>query len=906
MTIIGVASVKIKPDLSAFRKELKVGLDSIKAEITVKVKANTDPAQKTIDAFVARQELKDITKKVDIDKKSIDVAKKDLETVAKSALKVGQSLLTVGQGLLSGSLRIVKIGIVASAAAAALSGAVVAVGALAHGLAALAPATLAVGLGGILTLGAAFATVKLGLGGIGRALDQLNAPTKALQTSVENAFQKSFTPAVKNLVGVIPQLRGPMEGIAAAAGKAATQFTAMLKTGQNMSLVKSILDSSAKAVGGIGAALAPVGHAFLEVGSVAAKVFASMTTSIGRVAQGFADRLTFKAESGALEASFRKSIATVKEFFGVLRDFGAGVANIFRALSGGSTKSFLDILSSVASKFKEFTSSAVGQSAIGSIGDLVRTLSGAFHALFDALKPVFPVLGDVANVIGHGLAQVIKDIAPLIATVATHLLDIVKQVWPKLQPVIEKLAGAFLNILDAVAPLLIPLADLVNALTPIIDPIVQLVKTLVPPLSSLLKSLAPIVDILAKSLAGLTMVFGPVLSDLLNFAAVGVGFWTNLLGITDGTIVASAKSNGVNFGKQVASGISTGLGEGLINGGGGAIKKFGDTISRLLAGQGGNLNPIGRKLGEDAANNMANGIAVAQGQINSIMNGILSNLGIRRPEFTVQGQAIGKALGDGVTSQQQSILDTITRTMNGILNFLHGGAPQTRIEGVNIGNALSQGLDSQRQVAIDTIRRIIDGILAALGIRSPEAKAQGAAIARALSDGVGSGVPGSRSAAQANADAIFGTIGSVNLFGLGITIGNSLAAGLRNAIGAVRTVLSIITTGIPLWKGPPATDRVLLKPAGMMIMQGLIDGVVSQQGELKRVLGTVSDQFASTTNSGSLAANLSSSMFVSGDLAQPTVNVNVGVNEGPLKDFVTVQIDEGNRQTRRNALTGGL
>ena len=52
-------------------------------------------------------------------------------------------------------------------------------------------------------------------------------------------------------------------------------------------------------------------------------------------------------------------------------------------------------------------------------------------------------------------------------------------------------------------------------------------------------------------------------------------------------------------------------------------------------------------------------------------------------------------------------------------------------------------------------------------------------------------------------------------------------------IGSVRSKLSELTSMIPSWKGPAPVDKVLLTPAGEMIMQGLIKGLESQYGAVR-------------------------------------------------------------------------
>lgn len=852
MSIIGVASVKIKPDLSEFRKELKAGLDSIRAEITVNVKADTDSARRTIESFVARQELKDITKKVDIDRSSIDRATNAFGALSGNLFKLGGNLVTT-------SLRIVKIGVLAAAAAAALSAVGTAVVGIAHGLAELGPAGFATGLGGLLTLASVVGTVKLGIGGIKKSFSQLTPVVDSLKASISQSFVGAFAPAIQNLKGLIPQLKTPLQEVATAIGGVATKFTLMLKSGDNMSLVRTIIDNSAKAVQNLGNAVAPLGHAFLEVGKVASDIFTSMTKGAGQVAQEFADKLSAKATSGQLEQSFRNSIEAVHQLFNAVRDFGAGVGNIFKALtgSGSGPGSFTQTLADMAKKFRDLTQQSDVKQFFSTIGDVVHILSDTFKALFDAIKPVLPVLADTARTIAEGLSGVIKDLAPLIRDVAKHFLEIVQQVAPKLMPVIDKIAGAFLQILDACLPLVDPLVGILDALLPLVDPIKDLVKTLVPPLVDLLKALAPAVEAVAKALGNVLDNIGPVVGKLAEFLAVGIGTITDILGITDGNQKTErAVTQAGNLGKRIGRSLTEGaIAESK------SINNFVDNVILIFQNNSTHAAQIATLFGSGLGKGVVSGLQTVNQAAQSIVDGLIQIFTGKNPYFVHEGQAISQALGTGITSQQQA--------------------------------------------ALSAAQNLIDAIIGIFTGKRPAAQSAGASISQSAAQGLLSGNPAIAAAAQAAGNIIVGTLSPVSLFSVGNRIGNSLAAGLQSAVSAVKAVLSALTLQIPLWKGPPAKDAVLLKPAGILIMQGLIEGITSQQDELQRVLGSVTDQFTSATNSNSLAASLSSSMVFSGDLAQPTVNVNVGLNEGALKGVIDVQIDQGNRLTRRKALAGG-
>src|SRR3954464_2842967 len=77
MAIVGVASVRIKPDLTEFRKELNAGLKAIKAEVKVALDLDTTKARASLDRFKALVDGKDLNADLDLDttKARVSVAK---------------------------------------------------------------------------------------------------------------------------------------------------------------------------------------------------------------------------------------------------------------------------------------------------------------------------------------------------------------------------------------------------------------------------------------------------------------------------------------------------------------------------------------------------------------------------------------------------------------------------------------------------------------------------------------------------------------------------------------------------------------------------------------------------------------------------------------------------------------
>jgi hypothetical protein len=55
----------------------------------------------------------------------------------------------------------------------------------------------------------------------------------------------------------------------------------------------------------------------------------------------------------------------------------------------------------------------------------------------------------------------------------------------------------------------------------------------------------------------------------------------------------------------------------------------------------------------------------------------------------------------------------------------------------------------------------------------------------------------------------------------------------------VKSILGSVTNLIPDWKGPAERDAVLLRPAGGLIMGGLVDGIEDGKKPLRRSLSGI-------------------------------------------------------------------
>src|SRR5687767_7289616 len=143
MAIIGVAQIRVRPDLTTFRRELESRLARINPDFFVKVHADTDPARRDIDRLIkdASRKTPTINPKVKVDTRDLDKTKKKLREIGSESIRVTRIIARMAASTIA-----VSVG--AGLAASALSGTITLAGGLGAALAAIGAAGTGVAVAG--------------------------------------------------------------------------------------------------------------------------------------------------------------------------------------------------------------------------------------------------------------------------------------------------------------------------------------------------------------------------------------------------------------------------------------------------------------------------------------------------------------------------------------------------------------------------------------------------------------------------------------------------------------------------------------------------------------------------------------------------------------------------------------
>lgn len=189
-------------------------------------------------------------------------------------------------------------------------------------------------------------------------------------------------------------------------------------------------------------------------------------------------------------------------------------------------------------------------------------------------------------------------------------------------------------------------------------------------------------------------------------------------------------------------------------------------------------------------------------------------------------------------------------------------------------------------------------------------------------DAMRSAVNGAYNSVKERFDAVMGVVTGIKdrivgffsgagswLASAGRSIMDGLVQGIEDGIAWVRDKLNAVTDMIPDWKGPAERDAILLKPAGKLIMNSLVDGLESETDKVYRLLNGMNTdipmsldtilnppkftEFDAAMMAG--AAPISAGQVipeVAGTTLAPKFDVTVRIGDRDITDIVDIRIDE--------------
>lgn len=553
MANIGKLSIRVYPDTSKFKNELRAKLSSIEkgTEVKALVKAHVD--QSSIAATRSRLATigRDLKTHVTVDAKTraasaalgvltrprtaevrvllqgLDAARASLASltggnIAAGAVEHAKNLAgNFDKVALSASLaatRVATMGAVMSATAG--NAAMLAVSLAQIGGAGLAlPGIFSAFVVGLAASADGLQNIHLELGkfyeGEGRILDTIAGTRLAfgrafwdearggLAAFVENAFD----PFLKQYVAF-----GPI------AGKFWGEFfqgisNGMVAVGGMAKLFEPLRESFQIA----STAAAPLAEAIVRIGAVGGTYLPRMATAFTQVAIAFRDWVEQAEASGKIYELIERGITNAKLFASALGSVVGilnGVAKAAEAAGGGGLGGLVTALSAlngiVNGPAFQGALTTVFKGAFEGVKNLtpgLSSLAGAFEQLAPTIGRSMEKAGAVVSILFDGIAQALRNPA---------MADGVNKLFDGLVKAAIQLAPAF----AAAAPSIGALLGAIGEIMPVIAPLVtQIVQGLAPAFADFKQSLAPVVEVLAKGLSDALKVILPVVADVVKAIA---------------------------------------------------------------------------------------------------------------------------------------------------------------------------------------------------------------------------------------------------------------------------------------------------------------------------------------------------------------------------------------------------
>ncbi len=224
----------------------------------------------------------------------------------------------------------------------------------------------------------------------GRALvDTLHALAPAwrrLQQQVQQAALVNVAGDVRALSSALLAQRGYLVAIGAAWNTAFRGIIGVFTSSKGSAQLDQVFRNTAVMAQRLGDAWAPFLRGFLTFVAVGSDFLPRMGAWIQNIANRFDEWATKAAESGRITGWINKAIDAGREFWHILRDMSAGIAEVFRAGSGGP--GYLSKLADAAAQFRQKMATPQEQARLAKFFAVARDLGSQLWGILKSLGSI--------------------------------------------------------------------------------------------------------------------------------------------------------------------------------------------------------------------------------------------------------------------------------------------------------------------------------------------------------------------------------------------------------------------------------------------------------------------------------------------------------------------------------------
>lgn len=557
----------------------------------------------------------------------------------------------------------------------------------------------------------------------------------------------------------------------------------------------------------------------------------------------------------ALMGTQGQGIATILQAVGdVIVSVGTAIGTILNMAIQGLAQALVivaPVLPTIASAF------AMMSPVILAVGTAISSIINSFSGLAPVITALGTAISEIITAISSGVAEIATAVTPIVEILSNAFVQVVTVV-----------SGAIVQIIEALAPFMPAISEMVQAVAPVL-------QSLVEAFNNLISQVSPIID----SLSNLLKTFGEQVSSILESAgSVVESFGSAIRNVLDGVAgifdsIGNAAKNAGQGVKLMAEGIQILVGLGLadlagtltvVSAGLAAIANSG------IATAGAGLQQAGTGLMLIATS--AQLASVAMQSLPTALTSLSTSLSTFPETLTMAGTAMSTfatsvmssfaSLGGSVASVM--MLQTGLMSLSNAMMMAQSGATMmaSTLEMINssamsASSAMSQlatAISSAMTQALSSVQSSMMMMATVVLQSSIQMTQAGQRAGQGVSNGVTNGIRSGIASATSAMSSMVSSIQSTGMRGVstmryvGSMIGQGLASGMYSALGAVTAAANALVAQAERAAQAKAKihspSRLFRDNVGRYIAQGIAVGIEQNSSDVVDSLAYVQDEMS--------------------------------------------------------------
>lgn len=614
---------------------------------------------------------------------------------------------------------------------------------------------------------------------------------------------------------------------------------------QIVSVIRSLGQSVAAAARGIGQG---VGAAFRGIGQGLSMVnpltIAALAVPILALGAAF-----------ALMGTQGQGIATILQAVGdVIVSVGTAIGTILNLALQGLAQALVivaPVLPTVASAF------AMLSPLILAAGIAISSIISSFSGLAPVITALGSAISEIITAISSGIAEIATAVTPIIEILSNAFVQVVTVVSGAIVQIIEALAPfmpAISEMVQAVAPVLQSLVEafnnLISQISPIIESITNLFKTLGEQISSILESAGSVVESFGSAirnvLDGIAGIFDSIGNAAKN-AGLGVKYMAEgikiLVDLNLADLVGTLAAVATGLAAIAASGITT-AGPGLQQAGTGLSLI---ATSAQIASVAMQSLPTALTSLSTSLSTLPETMTMASTAMSTFATSVMSS-------FASLGGSVASvtALQTGMMSLANAMImaQSGASMMTSTLSMINSSATSAS----SAMSQLASSISSAMTQALSSVQASMMMMVSVVMQSATQMTQAGQQAGRGVSNGITNGIRSGIGSATAAMSAMLSSIRSTAMSGVssmryaGSMIGQGLAQGMYSALGAVTAAANALVAQAERAAQAKAKihspSRLFRDNVGRYIAQGIAVGIEQNSSDVVDSLAYVQKEMS--------------------------------------------------------------